>query len=135
MPDCVDVTLNTNQQTKPDYSREHLNNKLDQFSTLNYVTQCSIESFLQFLHGIEYRFVESVRYHAPCFRIGHHSTSDDSTAYRSVDEVTYWDKQDHPISRLRYFMMNQNWWTDQEETSWMVESRKQVNTVVSVLVF
>lgn len=24
------------------------------------------------------------------YRIGHHSTSDDSTAYRSVDEVKYW---------------------------------------------
>ncbi|XP_038548905.1 2-oxoisovalerate dehydrogenase subunit alpha, mitochondrial-like [Micropterus salmoides] len=37
-------------------------------------------------------------------RIGHHSTSDDSSAYCSVDEVNYWDKQDHPISRLRHYM-------------------------------
>ena len=36
------------------------------------------------------------------FRIGHHSTSDDSTAYRSKDEVNYWDKLDHPIARLRF---------------------------------
>ena len=33
------------------------------------------------------------------FRIGHHSTSDDSSAYRSVDEVRYWDQKDHPINR------------------------------------
>ncbi|KAI4042884.1 branched chain keto acid dehydrogenase E1 subunit alpha, partial [Homo sapiens] len=30
---------------------------------------------------------------AMTYRIGHHSTSDDSSAYRSVDEVNYWDKQ------------------------------------------
>ncbi|OPJ68011.1 hypothetical protein AV530_019927 [Patagioenas fasciata monilis] len=36
--------------------------------------------------------------------IGHHSTSDDSSAYRSVDEVHHWDQQDHPIARLRRFL-------------------------------
>ena len=35
-------------------------------------------------------------------RIGHHSTSDDSSVYRSLKEVNYWDKEDHPIGRLRY---------------------------------
>ncbi|CAH1264193.1 BCKDHA [Branchiostoma lanceolatum] len=44
---------------------------------------------------------------AMTYRIGHHSTSDDSTAYRSVDEVNYWDKQDHPIGRLRHYMVSQ----------------------------
>lgn len=46
------------------------------------------------------------------FRIGHHSTSDDSTAYRSVDEVRYWDERDHPISRLRNYMLSKGWWGD-----------------------
>uniref|UniRef100_A0A2K6FXK3 2-oxoisovalerate dehydrogenase subunit alpha n=1 Tax=Propithecus coquereli TaxID=379532 RepID=A0A2K6FXK3_PROCO len=41
--------------------------------------------------------------------IGHHSTSDDSSAYRSVDEVNYWDKQDHPISRLRRYLEGSGW--------------------------
>lgn len=36
---------------------------------------------------------------AMTYRIGHHSTSDDSSAYRSVDEVRYWDQKDHPITR------------------------------------
>uniref|UniRef100_A0A9J8B8V9 2-oxoisovalerate dehydrogenase subunit alpha n=1 Tax=Cyprinus carpio carpio TaxID=630221 RepID=A0A9J8B8V9_CYPCA len=47
---------------------------------------------------------------AMTYRIGHHSTSDDSSAYRSVDEVNYWDKQDHPISRLRHYMTARGWW-------------------------
>ena len=38
-------------------------------------------------------------------RIGHHSTSDDSSVYRSLQEVNYWDKEDHPIGRLRYTLI------------------------------
>ena len=60
------------------------------------------------------------------FRIGHHSTSDDSSAYRSVDEVSYWDREDHPISRLHHYIMDQGWWSEAEEKDWMKDSRKQV---------
>ncbi|KAK2146731.1 hypothetical protein LSH36_587g01020 [Paralvinella palmiformis] len=63
---------------------------------------------------------------AMTYRIGHHSTSDDSSAYRSVDEVSYWDREDHPISRLRYYMMNQGYWTEADEKEWMKKSRKRV---------
>ena len=48
--------------------------------------------------------------------------------YRSVDEVTYWDQKDHPISRLRFYMLNQNWWNDELEKKWMKESRTRVST-------
>ncbi|XP_009980935.1 PREDICTED: 2-oxoisovalerate dehydrogenase subunit alpha, mitochondrial, partial [Tauraco erythrolophus] len=63
---------------------------------------------------------------AMTYRIGHHSTSDDSSAYRSVDEVDYWDKRDHPISRLRHYMLNRNWWDEEEEKSWRRSSRRMV---------
>ena len=59
-------------------------------------------------------------------RIGHHSTSDDSSAYRSVDEVSYWDREDHPISRLHHYIMDQGWWSETEEKDWMLVSRKKV---------
>lgn len=62
----------------------------------------------------------------PMSRIGHHSTSDDSSAYRSVDEVNYWDKQDHPISRLRQYLLNQGWWDEEQEKAWRKQSRKKV---------
>lgn len=58
--------------------------------------------------------------------IGHHSTSDDSSAYRSVDEVNYWDKQDHPISRLRHYMQGRGWWDEEQEKGWRKSSRKKV---------
>ncbi|KYO26309.1 2-oxoisovalerate dehydrogenase subunit alpha, mitochondrial [Alligator mississippiensis] len=63
---------------------------------------------------------------AMTYRIGHHSTSDDSSAYRSVDEVDYWDKQDHPISRLRHYMLGRGWWDEAREKAWRKESRRQV---------
>ncbi|XP_075268643.1 2-oxoisovalerate dehydrogenase subunit alpha, mitochondrial-like, partial [Opisthocomus hoazin] len=59
-------------------------------------------------------------------RIGHHSTSDDSSAYRSVDEVSYWDQQDHPISRLRLHMLGRGWWDEEQEKAWRKSSRKMV---------
>ena len=63
---------------------------------------------------------------AMTYRIGHHSTSDDSSAYRSVDEVNYWDKQDHPISRLRHYMQGRGWWDEEQEKGWRKSSRKKV---------
>nr|XP_060507178.1 2-oxoisovalerate dehydrogenase subunit alpha, mitochondrial isoform X2 [Panthera onca] len=63
---------------------------------------------------------------AMTYRIGHHSTSDDSSAYRSVDEVNYWDKQDHPISRLRHYLQGRGWWDDEQEKAWRKQSRKKV---------
>ncbi|XP_037982405.1 2-oxoisovalerate dehydrogenase subunit alpha, mitochondrial [Motacilla alba alba] len=63
---------------------------------------------------------------AMTYRIGHHSTSDDSSAYRSVDEVNYWDKQDHPISRLRLYLARRAWWDEQQERDWRKSSRKMV---------
>lgn len=66
---------------------------------------------------------------AMTYRIGHHSTSDDSTAYRSVDEVRFWHQKDHPISRLRTYMMNCGWWDDEKEKDWKEETKKQVMQV------
>ncbi|XP_073405239.1 2-oxoisovalerate dehydrogenase subunit alpha, mitochondrial [Dendrobates tinctorius] len=63
---------------------------------------------------------------AMTYRIGHHSTSDDSSAYRSVDEVNYWDKEDHPISRLHFYMMHKGWWDSDKEKEWRKKSRKMV---------
>ena len=66
-------------------------------------------------------------------RIGHHSTSDDSSAYRSIDEVNYWDKENHPISRLRLYMLSQNLWSDEDEKTWMQESRKKVGHLINYI--
>merc|ERR1712127_614178 len=41
---------------------------------------------------------------AMTYRLGHHSTSDDSTAYRSVDEMNSWEKDDNPILRFQSYL-------------------------------
>jgi len=63
---------------------------------------------------------------AMTYRIGHHSTSDDSSAYRSVDEVRFWDSTDHPISRLRNYMVNNELWDDTKEQEWKKKSKTKV---------
>ncbi|XP_065559795.1 2-oxoisovalerate dehydrogenase subunit alpha, mitochondrial-like [Artemia franciscana] len=63
---------------------------------------------------------------AMTYRLGHHSTSDDSTAYRSVDEVRYWDERDHPIARLKYYLVSKGWWDDAKEKAWKEQNKKEV---------
>lgn len=43
-----------------------------------------------------------------------------------MDEVNYWDKQDHPISRLRHYLQSRGWWDDEQEKAWRKQSRKKV---------
>lgn len=43
-----------------------------------------------------------------------------------MDEVNYWDKQDHPISRLRLYLLNRGWWDEEQEKAWRKQSRKKV---------
>ena len=63
---------------------------------------------------------------AMTYRIGHHSTSDDSSAYRSVDEVRYWDQKGHPIARFANYLKNKGYWSMEQEKEWKDASRKQV---------
>jgi 2-oxoisovalerate dehydrogenase E1 component alpha subunit len=46
---------------------------------------------------------------AMTYRGGHHSTSDDSTRYRSIEEIQYWTENDNPITRTRLLMEHQGW--------------------------
>lgn len=69
------------------------------------------------------------------YRIGHHSTSDDSTAYRSVDEVRYWDERDHPISRLRHYMLAKGWWGDAQVTRIKHKSSLSLLEIINISPF
>jgi 2-oxoisovalerate dehydrogenase E1 component alpha subunit len=59
-------------------------------------------------------------------RVGHHSTSDDSSAYRSIDEVRSQDKRDNPTLRLRKFMYKRGCWDEEKEEKWTKDSQKMV---------
>ncbi|CAG0891773.1 unnamed protein product, partial [Darwinula stevensoni] len=70
---------------------------------------------------------------AMTYRIGHHSTSDDSSAYRSVDEVRSWSEQDHPITKMRYYLEQKNLWNEKQEEEWKSSSKKQSWTSGSIV--
>ncbi len=48
--------------------------------------------------------------------MGHHSTSDDSFAYRPRAEVEDRKRIDNPITRFRFFMESKGWWSAEAET-------------------
>lgn len=51
---------------------------------------------------------------AMSYRVGHHSTSDDSTRYRSIEEINQWDSQG-PIPRLKKYLEHKGWY---DEAHW-----------------
>mmetsp|Transcript_10413 Transcript_10413/g.11459 ORF Transcript_10413/g.11459 Transcript_10413/m.11459 type:complete len:453 (+) Transcript_10413:113-1471(+) len=64
---------------------------------------------------------------AMTYRIGDHSTSDDSTRYREGEEVAHWTNTSvNPIIRLREYLERKNIWDADKETALKKDSLKQV---------
>lgn len=63
---------------------------------------------------------------AMAYRVSHHSTSDDSTAYRSADEIEEWNTTAHPINKLKNYMISRGWWNATAEDQFTRDIRKQV---------
>ena len=63
---------------------------------------------------------------AMSYRVSHHSTSDDSFAYRAKVEVEQWKRRDNPITRLRKWMENNGLWNDQMEQEARTRIRREV---------
>jgi 2-oxoisovalerate dehydrogenase E1 component alpha subunit len=63
------------------------------------------------------------------YRRGHHSTSDDSTRYRSVKEINEWAEL-CPLARTRRFMEGNGWWNADLETALRDEERLAVLTAL-----
>lgn len=75
------------------------------------------------------RCVESGRgvlIEAMTYRVGHHSTSDDSFAYRARQEVEDRKRIDNPISRFRLFLQTRGWWSDDDEEELKARLKKDV---------
>lgn len=68
---------------------------------------------------------------AMAYRVGHHSTSDDSTAYRSAEEIEVWQNSEHPITKLQNYMQKKGWWNEQDENDFVKSIRKQVLAQIS----
>ncbi|KAG9246912.1 thiamine diphosphate-binding protein [Calycina marina] len=62
---------------------------------------------------------------AMSYRISHHSTSDDSFAYRARVEVEDWKRRDNPITRLRKYMEKKGIWNEEKEREVRGRLRKE----------
>jgi len=63
---------------------------------------------------------------AMSYRVSHHSTSDDSFAYRAKVEVEDWKRRDNPITRLRKWMEGKGIWDEAKEKELRSDARKSV---------
>ena len=63
---------------------------------------------------------------AMSYRVSHHSTSDDSFAYRAKVEVEDWKRRDNPITRLRKWMQHQGIWDEEKEKNARSQVRRDV---------
>lgn len=60
------------------------------------------------------------------YRISHHSTSDDSFAYRNRADAEIWKTSNNPIARLRKWMEKKGIWDDHKEK----ETREKIRAAV-----
>lgn len=60
------------------------------------------------------------------YRVGHHSTSDDSFAYRQKVEVEDWKRRDNPITRLRKWLEGRKVWNEEKEKELRSSLRKEI---------
>ena len=65
------------------------------------------------------------------YRLGAHSTSDDPTGYRSREEEQLWREND-PISRMKNWLVKQNWWDEQREEALQAEFRQEILAQVKI---
>ncbi|KAK6277235.1 hypothetical protein POUND7_017558 [Theobroma cacao] len=61
------------------------------------------------------------------YRVGHHSTSDDSTKYRPLDEIEYWKTVRNPVHKFRKWVEISGWWTERDEAELRRSIKKQAS--------
>ncbi|KAM7274664.1 hypothetical protein ACFE04_016530 [Oxalis oulophora] len=66
------------------------------------------------------------------YRVGHHSTSDDSTKYRQAEEIEWWRQARDPVSRFRKWVESNGWWSNEAESELRSNVRKQILHAIQV---
>ncbi|XP_057660227.1 2-oxoisovalerate dehydrogenase subunit alpha, mitochondrial-like isoform X1 [Diorhabda carinulata] len=61
---------------------------------------------------------------AMTYRVGHHTTSDDSSAYRSSDEVKQWMENDYPTNKFKSYINKKGLWDEMQDKKWLKDARK-----------
>ncbi|KAL6423118.1 hypothetical protein ACFW04_010544 [Cataglyphis niger] len=65
---------------------------------------------------------------AMTYRLGHHSTSDDSMAYRSIDEVARWNIHT-PLAKFRFYLESLGLWCQKREQELINSTKKEILSV------
>lgn len=60
------------------------------------------------------------------YRVGHHSTSDDSSAYRNRRDVEDWKRLDNPLARFGAYCQERGWWSEEEGEVLRKQYRKDI---------
>lgn len=68
---------------------------------------------------------------AMTYRVGHHSTSDDSSAYRDVEEIKRWESEDSPLKRVYKYLVSNGLWSDERERQHQQEARAELIEALS----
>jgi len=68
---------------------------------------------------------------AMSYRLGAHSTSDDPSGYRTKEEEEKWQSND-PISRMKNWLLAQNWWDEKQDKALFEQYREDVLAAVKV---
>jgi 2-oxoisovalerate dehydrogenase E1 component alpha subunit len=63
---------------------------------------------------------------AMSYRVGHHSTSDDSTRYRTAAEIAHWAEAHSPLVRLRLLLERRGLWDSDKEVQLREGARRDV---------
>lgn len=71
-------------------------------------------------------------FEAMAYRIGHHSTSDDSTAYRPAEDLEVWNTVESPITKVKNYLTNKGWWNEEEENDYVKRTRKEILSQISL---
>lgn len=66
------------------------------------------------------------------YRVGHHSTSDDSTKYRPIDEIKHWKMAKNPIARFRQWIEKNGWWDEERESEAQSTIKQEVIQAIQV---
>ncbi len=68
---------------------------------------------------------------AVTYRFGPHSTADDPKRYRSTTELTEWQDQRDPLTRLRVYLEREGLWNETRQKTLEEELRAEVATAVT----
>lgn len=63
---------------------------------------------------------------AMTYRVGHHSTSDDSSRYRSKDEISHFEQTFDPLRRFEKFLITKGLWSEKETLDLQKATRDEV---------